>query len=1481
MHKKCFVLILVLCAVFVLLAGCNQEKADSSPPVGKEGYVLDFQDEFDGNELDFTKWLPQYLPHGTTSDTAFMADYEVSDGSLKLQIDEDRTCFYDVENSQGFKVSGIQTYNKNGLHEKTAIGANVVPYEGYTTQYGYFEIRYKMPACGGGGHVAFWLIGTQADAREDGTGSLQTGEIDITETRFDAVNVHSPKVYNWTDEDLKDWMVQVPIDGNYVDEYHTYAMDWTPEYLAFYLDGVEIARTEQSPQYEMCMILSMYINDDPDASYWSGPSNDVYPKVWEIDYVRVYKKAEGYPTGVTKPTDPVVLPGEEGAIAVKSEIVRNPSAPNAYFDVASAATLTYSDEPALNSRPEAINSTNPVCGDGYASTSEPNFPQEFTFMWDSPQTVDTMKLFVHYALGQAPNIVEIQTLKEGGQWEKAANFTIKWKTEMEAIECATLEFPNGEDIIGLKLIVHNANLRWNMYVINKIHLYNSKEEMPEIIPVESQFMTEAPDVGNLEPFAKLTYSHGYTEGSRPETVNDGNVPGIDGFASIAGDPLPQELTFTWSTRQNVDTVDLFVNYALGQAPTYVELQIRKSGGEWQSKGLYHITWQEESEKLEYARLAVPDGDGIVGLKLVVRAANMSWGNYVINKVQIYKEGVDAPDPNAPYGAAVSNFGAAPDGLKNLALSAAVTVSPNMQNAHHPDDAANDVSRLNDGLINDDSYARYCDGTQCQNDYIQYVWEKPVNVSQVVLFNQYSGQAPKAWKILVTTDGETWKQVTYTGNVQWAEEAKQGKVLKFTEQEGVLGLRIQITDANVGWGHYTIYEASVYGNEVKDPNEPEIPVSSVTNFTEAPAGLENLAPAAQIALSEAMQNVAKPNDGASDFNRIHDGLVNDDSYARYCDGTQCKQDWIDFMWETPVSPEQVVLFNQYSGQAPTAWTVFATADGENWTPVMATENVQWAAEAAEGKVLTFQEQEGILGLRLQITDANVDWGHYTIYEVAVYGTMDAVEEPEPSEPEETEPTEPEETEPEQTEPESAVTDFVAAPEGTQNLALDATASAEVNATLGNSAAQLNEGDRTWALSRPASSLQGQTDYYYLTWNQPVNISQVVLFNQYSGQAPTAWKVAVTTDGQTWNEVAAAENVQWSEGDLQGKVLTFPEQKNVIGLRLQIVDANLIWGAYTIYELETYGTVAEIPDVPVQPEDAVLSDFTEAPEGTQNVALSASASAAVNVTLGNTAAQLNEGDRTWSLSRAASTLEGQTDYYYLSWSESVNIQQVVLFNQYSGQAPTAWKIAVTTDGSTWNEIAAAEAVQWSESDLEGKALTFPEQKNIKGLRLQIVDANLIWGAYTIYELEVYGSNSVLQNLAIGASVTASEGVIASGAAIAQVNEGDRTWSMGRTASTMEGTDDYYQFSWDAPVSVEKVVLYNQYSGQAPTAWKVLVTTDGETWNEVASIENVQWTESDLEGKELTFAKQENVVGLRVQIVDANLDWGHYCIYEIEIY
>ncbi len=266
----------------------------------KEGYVLDFSTEFNDGNLNTEYWLPQYLPHCTANTEGSSARYKVENGYLNLYITKDSPDYFggqpgsvDPDNLLWI-ANGIQTWEKNNLHPGGAQQNQVEPYEGYATQYGYFEIRMKMPDTGGGGYASWWLIGTQDDVAPDGTGSAQNAEIDVLETFFKSPGVFEPKVHAWNDPNLDEWASRVELDGDpsdYVNEFHTYAMDWRPEGITFYVDGKEVAQTRESPQYRMCMILSMYINSD--FSGWDEPENN-YPIEWLIDYVRVYKDKNGY-----------------------------------------------------------------------------------------------------------------------------------------------------------------------------------------------------------------------------------------------------------------------------------------------------------------------------------------------------------------------------------------------------------------------------------------------------------------------------------------------------------------------------------------------------------------------------------------------------------------------------------------------------------------------------------------------------------------------------------------------------------------------------------------------------------------------------------------------------------------------------------------------------------------------------------------------------------------------------------------------------------------------------------------------------------------------------------------------------------------------------------------------------------------------------------------------------------------------------------
>ena len=252
-----------------------------STPLNKNGYTLVFDDEFDSAGLDSSKWLSEYLPHASDMTEGCKANYEIKDGCLNLIIDEnssDYACYTSM------KVSSIQTFEKNGLHPGARQMRDVEAFNGFSCKYGYFEMRAKLPDCGGGGHVAWWLTGIQDDT--DTTDSAHTGEIDIIENWLSTPNTFSPRVHPWNDEKLSEFGKDVKLSGDFVNNYHIYALDWTPKHLKFYVDGRLIAKTDNSPDYEMCMYLGVYTDCDWDG----GRDNGVHPKTFSVDYVRVYQK---------------------------------------------------------------------------------------------------------------------------------------------------------------------------------------------------------------------------------------------------------------------------------------------------------------------------------------------------------------------------------------------------------------------------------------------------------------------------------------------------------------------------------------------------------------------------------------------------------------------------------------------------------------------------------------------------------------------------------------------------------------------------------------------------------------------------------------------------------------------------------------------------------------------------------------------------------------------------------------------------------------------------------------------------------------------------------------------------------------------------------------------------------------------------------------------------------------------------------------
>ena len=160
----------------------------------------------------------------------------------------------------------------------------------FDVTYGRVEARIRIPY-GQGIWPAFWMLG--ADAKDKGWPAC--GEIDVMENigrEPDTVHgtVHGPG-YSGGKAIGKAYQMA---SGRFADDYHVYAVDWTPERLEFQVDGQTFHTLTPASlpaggkwvfDHPFFIILNVAV-----GGVWPGNPDKTseFPQTMLVDYVRVY-----------------------------------------------------------------------------------------------------------------------------------------------------------------------------------------------------------------------------------------------------------------------------------------------------------------------------------------------------------------------------------------------------------------------------------------------------------------------------------------------------------------------------------------------------------------------------------------------------------------------------------------------------------------------------------------------------------------------------------------------------------------------------------------------------------------------------------------------------------------------------------------------------------------------------------------------------------------------------------------------------------------------------------------------------------------------------------------------------------------------------------------------------------------------------------------------------------------------------------------
>lgn len=255
-----------------LTINVSQESASDDNVTIPAGYKLVWHDEFnDGTTLN-NDWTHESQPSGWVNNE--LQNYinsnsvtNLSDGKLNIN------CY---KGSDGKIYSGR-------VYAKAATG----------WRYGYFEARIKLPK-GKGTWPAFWMMPSNNNFTTNPWPAC--GEIDIMEEVGVDANIVSSTIhctkYNNNNTAIEHASKLVDSAES---EYHVYGCEWTPEFISFLVDGVQILKynndgTKEGWPFNTEFYPILNLAWGGDWGGYKGVDNTALPTTMKVDYLRIFQK---------------------------------------------------------------------------------------------------------------------------------------------------------------------------------------------------------------------------------------------------------------------------------------------------------------------------------------------------------------------------------------------------------------------------------------------------------------------------------------------------------------------------------------------------------------------------------------------------------------------------------------------------------------------------------------------------------------------------------------------------------------------------------------------------------------------------------------------------------------------------------------------------------------------------------------------------------------------------------------------------------------------------------------------------------------------------------------------------------------------------------------------------------------------------------------------------------------------------------------
>jgi len=260
-----------------LIAACGS--------ISQAQWSLHWADEFDGSNLDLSKWEfmignggaygnPGWGNNELQYYTNFASNLSVGNGTMKI------TAIKTNFGGQEYTSARIRTINRLDF------------------KWGRVEARIKLPSTSGV-WPAFWMLPTDSPYG----GWASSGEIDIMESVNNADRIYGTLHHGgqWPQNQHTGSSIATGID--YSQDFHVYAIEWDPNEIRWYLDGTQFgtkitsdwfsSAASSNPRAPFDSNFHLLLNVAVGGNFPGNPNGSAqWPQTMEVDWVRVFRREQ-------------------------------------------------------------------------------------------------------------------------------------------------------------------------------------------------------------------------------------------------------------------------------------------------------------------------------------------------------------------------------------------------------------------------------------------------------------------------------------------------------------------------------------------------------------------------------------------------------------------------------------------------------------------------------------------------------------------------------------------------------------------------------------------------------------------------------------------------------------------------------------------------------------------------------------------------------------------------------------------------------------------------------------------------------------------------------------------------------------------------------------------------------------------------------------------------------------------------------------